>query len=159
MQLYTFDYQLQNITPVSAPLDQPPIGPAPSSAAPLVAAVESLLPQGSPTALSTSLRSLLDEYRGNSLAAVVVLTDGIASAGDDERLSRVATLAQERGVPLYTIGVGSRDPARDLELFDLLAEEVVSLGEPLTLAFRQRAFGLAGQTTEVRVTAAGRPRR
>ncbi|MCA9053833.1 MAG: hypothetical protein KDA75_08345, partial [Planctomycetaceae bacterium] len=95
------------------------------------------------------------EYRGSSLAAVVVFTDGIASAGEETRLSRAAPRARDVGVPLYPVAVGSRDPVKDLELYDLLADDVAFLGEPVTLRVRHRSFGLRGQTTTLKLFVEG----
>lgn len=148
VRLYAFDDHLSSLDPP----DSTAVAPVGDAASAIIA---ELTPAGSPTALRAPLRALFDEYRGHSPAAVVVFSDGVASAGDDQRLSQAAALAVERGVPLYPIGIGSRDPARDLEVFDLMAEDVVGLGEPVLLSFRSRSFGLDGQRTEVRVTAAG----
>jgi hypothetical protein len=148
VRLYTFDQHLRLLDGSSAAVEHDP-------AASLVAAVEGVMPAGTPTAPAAALRELLEDFRGHQPAAVILLTDGIASAGPMDALSRGATSAREQGVPLFPVGVGSRDPLRDLELFDLLSPDVVSLGEPATLTLRQRSFGLTGQTTELTVTVTG----
>ncbi len=115
------------------------------------ALLEQLAPEGRETAVGTAVRDVLEEFRGSSLSAIL-LTDGITTTRDDARLSQAASDAQAAGVPLYTVGIGSDSPARDLELFDLLAPDSVYLGDPATLTFRRRSYGLAGKEVTVRLT-------
>ncbi len=121
----------------------------------LLAAVNRLTIEGGVTAPATAVRQVLEEHRGRSLSGIILFTDGVATVGEEERLSVAARWARERGVPLFPVGVGSDDPARDIELYDLLSDDVVYIGDPVTLAVRVRNFGYAGQTTELRVAAEG----
>lgn len=52
--------------------------------------------------LGASVTQVLDDFGGRPLAAVVMFTDGVTTAGED--LAKVA--ARRRGVPLYLIGIG-----------------------------------------------------
>ena len=150
VRLYHFDEHLR--------IDRPPeedSGPAEPEET--FRAIREWEAEGAPTAPGTALTELLEQSRGDNLAAVVLFTDGVASAGEGTRLSRAAPRAREVGVPLYPIAVGSRDPVRDLELFDLLGEEVVLLGDPVTLTLQVRHSGYSGRTVQLEVAAEGRP--
>lgn len=145
VQLYAFDEHARALDTEGGATDLTPE---------LLSAVGRLTASGAGTAPATAVREVLDEFRGHPLSGIVLFTDGIANR-DDERLTRAAALARQRGVPLFPVGVGGPDPERDLELFDLLADEVAYLGEPLTLGLQYRSFGLAGQSSRLTVTVLG----
>jgi uncharacterized membrane protein len=71
-------------------------------------------PTGSATSIYASLRSVLQEGRDRSLAAIILASDGIDTAGgiSSEQLAELAAL----GVPVHTIGVGRDALPEDLEL-------------------------------------------
>jgi hypothetical protein len=111
-----------------------------------------LTPTGNETRPAAAVRRVLDDLRGVSPSAVVVLTDGVSTTGEADALSAVAPLAAQRRTPLYPVGIGSGGPARDLELYDLTADEVAFLGDPVRVAARFRAFGLRGKRVRVALT-------
>jgi hypothetical protein len=151
LRMYVFDEHLRPL-----PLEPEMDASAASSAVELrERRLRELTPTGSRTAPAAAVKELLEEHRGSELAAAVLLTDGAATTGDEERLSLGAELARERGVPLYAIGIGSDQPALDVELYDPLAEEVVYLGDPVTVSFRVRSFGYAGEMATLRLMKAG----
>jgi len=123
----------------------------------LATAIRQLIADGPQTRPAPVVIATLDEFRGGSLAAVVVLTDGIATVSDREQLSEAAQAAREQGVPLYIIGIGSEQPVRDVELFDVRAESNVYLGDPVTLRFRVRNHGFAGKELTIRLSEQGDP--
>lgn len=116
-------------------------------------AIRQLSASGLQTRPGPAVQNVLDSFRGTEPAAIVVLTDGIASSGDEDLLSRAAQSLHEPRVPLYPIAIGSADPTRDLELYDLYSETVAFLNDPLTFEFRVKAFGYANRkvTFELRL--------
>src|SRR5262249_26341129 len=86
----------------------------PADLEPALAKVRALEAHGAQTRLGDGLRQVLTELRGAPPSAIVLFTDGQTTEG--EPLSKAAELAQRKGVPLYPIGLGSSEPARDLEL-------------------------------------------
>jgi uncharacterized membrane protein len=76
---------------------------------------------GSATSIADSLVSILSDARSESLAAVVLSSDGIDTAGgiSADRLAEIAAF----GVPVHTIGVGRDAIAEDLELSQVLLPE------------------------------------
>jgi hypothetical protein len=104
---------------------------------------------GEQTRPGPAVRRVLNELRGTPPTAVVILTDGIASTTEADRLSEVAPLAYSRLVPLYAVGVGSEDPARDLQLYGVLVEKVAFVGDPLTFFYNLKAGGFDGEDVTV----------
>ncbi len=104
-----------------------------------------LRPEGTATRPAAAVRQVLDELRGASPGALVVLSDGVSTTGEADALSNVASLAARRRVPLYPVGVGSDGLTRDIELYDVLADEVAFLGDPVRMTAQFRAFGFRGK--------------
>lgn len=118
-------------------------------------AVRGLQAVGETTRPGPSLQRVLESFRGADPAAVLILTDGIASDDDEDRLSNAAATLGLRAPPLYPVAVGSAEPARDVELSELLADPVAFLNDPVTFAFRVRGFGYPGEVVRLRLRRAG----
>jgi len=98
------------------------------------ATLATLVADGEASRLGDGVQAVLKSFRGSSLTAMIVLTDGVTTAGDD--LPTAGQAAARENVPLYLVGIGdSRDPL-DLLLSDLKADDVVLKGD--TLAFEAR---------------------
>lgn len=108
-------------------------------------------PHGGDSRPGGALRHVLQEFRGTLPAAVIVLTDGISTTGDNDRLSAAAEQARAKAVPLYAVGIGNEEPVRDLALYDTLVDEVAFVDDPVTFQSRVRATGCAGQTIQVQL--------
>ena len=92
--------------------------------------------------LGTALREVLELQRGRPTAAVIMLTDGVTTEG--RSLAEAAEYARRKTVPLFFVGLGNDKPPRDLKLHDLLAEEVVFVGDLVTFEFKLSAEGHEG---------------
>jgi hypothetical protein len=108
-----------------------------------------LQPLGEATRLGDGVRGVLADLRGTPPAAIILLTDGVTTEG--ETLAEAAVYARRKGVPLFTIGLGSEAPVRDLELSDLLVDEVVFVDDMVNFEFKLTGTGLAGRRVEVRL--------
>lgn len=124
----------------------------------LIADLERLLPTGDVTRPAVVVRQVLNQTRGTPPAAIVLLTDGIASSGDADRLSAIVSLARERLVPLYVIGIGSDQPTRDVQLAELIVDDVAFVNDPLIFSAKVKSFGLAGQSATVELRERGQER-
>ncbi len=118
--------------------------------------VEALLPVlsglktgGEQTRPGPAVRKVLNDLRGAPPSAIIILSDGITSTTDADRLTGAAETARGRLVPIFTIGVGSEESTRDLELFDLLADDVAFVNDPIVFHAKLRSFGFAGKEVEV----------
>lgn len=89
--------------------------------------------------LGYAVREVVKRYRGSSLAAVVMLTDGVTTEGED--LIQASRYAAQMGVPLTFIGLGDAHEVRDLILHDLQVEETVFVNDRLVFEARLTAQG------------------
>lgn len=105
--------------------------------------------QGSQSRLGDGARQVLTELRGVPPSAIVLLTDGQTTEG--EPLTKAAELAARKGVPLYTVGLGSSEPARDLELTELLVDDVVFVDDIVRFQAKLLARGFQGEKLAVRL--------
>lgn len=99
------------------------------------------------TRLGDGVKQVLSEFRGSPPAAIVALTDGVVTAGVP--LSDAADNARQRGVPLYTVGLGRDVPPHDIELADMLVDEVVFANDLVIFQAQVKASGLEGQAAKI----------
>src|SRR5262249_50331202 len=92
---------------------------------------------------------VLTELRGAPPSAIVLLSDGQTTEG--EALPKAAELAARKGVPLFTVGLGSPEPARDLELSELLVDDVVFVDDAVRFQAKLSAKGVQGEKVAVRL--------
>ncbi len=62
-----------------------------------------------------------------------------------------ADFARAKGIPLFTVGLGSGQPLKDIELADLRVPEVAFVDDILTFKFNLTSVGYAGKPLEVRL--------
>jgi hypothetical protein len=102
---------------------------------------------GDRTRLGSAVRSALDELRGTTPVAILLVTDGVNTEGPG--LPDAADYARRKGVPLLFVGVGSDRPARELKLSDLEVEDRVFVGDLVHFRFQLTAQGFAGKRVSV----------
>lgn len=112
-------------------------------------AVSRLSAEGDASRLGDGVQAVLKAFRGGSLVAVIVLTDGITTAGDD--LPRAARAAARADVPLHLVGIGDVRETLDLAVGDLRSEQVVAKNDELILEARLTATG-PGAPRSIRAT-------
>jgi len=112
---------------------------------------ERLQPRGGETRLGNALRSVLEEESGGPLAGVIVLSDGGQNSGIEPL--EIADLAGEQQTPLYTIGVGSTEPRRNLRVQELNAPSRVYPDDKATVRCLIQSEGFVGRTVEVELYA------
>jgi hypothetical protein len=110
-------------------------------------AVAGLKAHADESRLGTVVRQVLDHFRGSSLAAVVMFTDGVTTR--DENLAQVADYAAQKGVPLFFVGVGDDHELRDLKLHDLQVEDTVYVNDNLVFDARLTGHGYKDLTVPV----------
>jgi hypothetical protein len=107
-----------------------------------------LAPEGESSRLGDAVTSVLKWFRGGSLNAIIMFTDGNTPRDDD--LPESARLAARMGVPLYFVGIGDNQPPPDIILSDLVAEPSMNVKDNLILKFQLKSQGL-GMPNEVPV--------
>jgi len=105
--------------------------------------------------LGKGLRDILESQRGRPTAAVIVLTDGITTVG--RSISEAAGYARRKRVPLFIVGLGDEQPARDLRLTDLLASEAVFVDDVANFDVKLSGEGFPGETVTVTLRRKDRP--
>jgi len=93
---------------------------------------------GRTTALGHTLEQLQERHRGQPLAAVILLTDGIAAdLSDPEKL---------RGLPpIYPVIFGNEGPARDLAVTNNTVTQTSFEDAPVTILAEVSALGFSGE--------------
>jgi hypothetical protein len=129
VHLFTVDAQTRGLTAVDDEA-QLPEGRAD---------IERLKAEGSGSHLGEGVEAVLKAFRGSPLAAIIMFTDGVTTAGDD--LPKAARTASLEGVPLFLVGVGDTWETPDLALTDLQAEDVVGRGDRIAFETRLTARG------------------
>jgi hypothetical protein len=122
---------------------------SPEEIAPALEKLRGVEAKGGQTRLGDNVRKVLTELRGAPPSAIVLLTDGQTT--DGESLAKAAEFAARKGVPLFPIGLGNPEPARDLELTDLLVEEVVFVDDLVRFQAKLVAHGFSGQEVVIRL--------
>jgi hypothetical protein len=113
----------------------------------LAAAVRHVEALGESTRLGDGIATVIDDLRGNPPSAVVVFSDGVNTEGSS--LADAAARARRKGVPLFTIALGSETPIRDVELTDVLVDEVVFVDDVVNFEFKLTATGMDGHNIRV----------
>jgi hypothetical protein len=94
---------------------------------------------GSSSQLGGAIRQVLNDFRGSSLSAIVMLTDGVTTEGED--LAQAGQYAAQMGVPLYFVGIGDQHEARDLVLHDVQVDETCFVNDRLIFEAKLTAQG------------------
>jgi hypothetical protein len=114
-----------------------------------VRTIRGLRAEGESTQLGGAVRQVLNDFRGSSLAAIIALTDGITTEG--EELASASRYAAQLGVPLLFIGIGDDRERRELKLHDLQVEDSVYVNDRLVFEGRLTAQGYT-EPRAVRIT-------
>jgi hypothetical protein len=113
----------------------------------LAEAVRRAEPEGETTRLGQGLRSVLNDLRGAPPAAIILLSDGVTTEG--ETLAEASSYARRKGVPVFTVGLGSESPAKDLALGDLLADEIVFVDDVINFEFTLAGPGFGNRDVKI----------
>src|SRR5207248_3073645 len=121
----------------------------PSQCAKMLDDLMDVAPTGESSQLGAGVESVLKTFRGGSLNAIVMFTDGVTTRGED--LVGASRTAARAGVPLHLIGIGDATEPPDLILSDLRAEDVIHVNYRLVIEARLTAQG-PGMPDSVPVT-------
>lgn len=102
---------------------------------------------GTTTALGQALRDAIDAHKGQTLAGVLVLTDGQSNIGIDP--VRVAGRAGRDKVPIVSLAVGTSHGPRNAVLAGIEASPVVFVQDPTEVSVMVESRGLEGTTAQV----------
>jgi hypothetical protein len=98
---------------------------------------------------------VLDDLRGTPPSAIILLSDGITTTSDAEKLTTIAETAKNKLVPIYTVALGSEEPTRDLQIYGLLAEDFAFVNDPVVFNAKLKSYGYENQEVQVRLKQKG----
>jgi hypothetical protein len=110
-------------------------------------AIQGLRPEGDSSQLGAGVQQVLGDFRGSALAAIIMLTDGVTTEGED--LVQAGRQAAKAGVPLFFVGIGDAHEVRDLKLHDLQVEDTVYVHDRIVFEARLTAQGYTDLTVPV----------
>jgi uncharacterized membrane protein len=102
------------------------------------------------THIGASLEQLLTQSEGLPLGAVILLSDGGDNSGGVD--PGVVEALRNHRIPVYTVGFGAEQSARDVEIEDVVVASRALAGSRLsaTVKFQQHGFAGARSTLTVR---------
>ncbi len=83
---------------------------------------------GNATAMGEAIKSVENRFKDENLAGIVVLSDGANNLGQDPVLA-----ARSAGVPVFTCGVGTYLPPRDVSIQRIAYPDVGYVGDQIAL--------------------------
>ncbi|MFO0904119.1 MAG: hypothetical protein U0939_14040 [Pirellulales bacterium] len=104
-------------------------------------------PRGTETRLADAIEFLVNKERGGPIAGIVVFSDGGRNAGQPLQLAIEA--AQNAGIPITCVGLGSDQRPVNLRVVDLEAPDRVFPGDKFALTGMVQGFGTGGKTAKV----------
>ena len=101
--------------------------------------------------LAGALSALTDRYRGRSVAGVIIVSDGGDTSGREPAL-----VAADGDVPVYVVGVGAPEIARDREVIGLTVGEAPLPESVVDLSASVVSHGFGAEPIEIRLLEDGR---
>lgn len=98
------------------------------------------------TSIANSIKEVANAYRDNSLAGIILLSDGIETS--TRQPEAVAHDLGVRGIPLYTLGTGIPDPD-DISIRNVIAQDVAFVGDTVPVRVQIRSKGYEKRTTDL----------
>lgn len=99
---------------------------------------------GQRTDISAALRTVSNAMSERSYGAVVLVSDGTITAGDNPIYG-----AERAGLPVYTVGVGDTTQPKDVVALSLLANAVCYVGQAVPISVELRSTGFNAATATV----------
>ena len=113
--------------------------------------VPPLNPEGQATDMGRAIREAQRLAAGTPLAGIVIVSDGQNTAGTDP--GAAASLAGEKNVPIFTVGVGNPADPINLRIADLWMPENVFRGDPMAIQASVEARGIDSGAAEIELFA------
>ena len=111
----------------------------PDACAELLKDLMDVRPTGDASLLGSDISTVLKSFRGNSLNAIIMFTDGVSTGGED--WATAAKQAARAGVPLHLVGVGDAAETPDLAITEFRAEDTINLNDRLVMLLKVRSQG------------------
>ena len=105
---------------------------------------------GETTDIPTALNATLNNLQGVPLSGVVIFSDGADRSGED--ITKLAFRMRERKVPVHTVGIGSPEGIRDIEVVKVDAPRTAEEDFPVEIwaTLRRKGYGPREVTLRLR---------
>ncbi|MFM7149019.1 MAG: vWA domain-containing protein, partial [Gemmataceae bacterium] len=113
-------------------------------------------PQNDASLLGSAVRQVLNDFRGVSLTAIIMFTDGVTTEGED--IPDAAGYSAQMGVPLFLVGLGDAQELRDVFIHDLQCEESVYVNDRIIFEFKLTAEGYSNVSIPISLSEKGQDR-
>jgi len=107
----------------------------------------SLKAQGALTDISKALSTAINDWKGQQISGVVLITDGNYNAGEDP-----IRYVQKVGIPIYTVGVGQTKAMRDIQITRVEANPIAYVDHTFPIKVAINSGGYDGKEVMVTVT-------
>lgn len=111
---------------------------------------ELLAPRAQETRLGDAVQYAVLQERGGPISGIIVISDGQSNAGTAP--AAATAVAQEAGIPIHTIAVGSDRPPTNVRVVDVEAPPRVYPGDRFEIKGYLQAFHIQGRSVAVRLT-------
>ena len=115
-----------------------------------MAPVELIEANGETTNIPAALNETLDNLQGVPLSGVVILSDGADASGED--ITKLAFRMRDRKVPVHTVGIGSPEGIKDIEVVKVDAPRTAEEDFPVEIwaTIRRKGYGPREVTLRLR---------
>ena len=105
---------------------------------------------GETTNIPAALNETLDNLQGVPLSGVVILSDGADASGED--ITKLAFRMRDRKVPVHTVGIGSPEGIKDIEVVKVDAPRTAEEDFPVEIwaTIRRKGYGPREVTLRLR---------
>ena len=111
--------------------------------------LSTLAPRGTSTQIGSAIQAIVNKEKGGPIAGIVLFSDGQSNAGLS--VDRATAAANNAGIPIYTVGIGSAEQPKNVLVADLQAPARVFPGDKFQIKGLVKAFGLEGRTARVQL--------
>ncbi len=108
-----------------------------------------LVATGESTAIGEMMAQVMNELRGQPVAAIVLFSDGRNTNGQDP--VAWTRMQAEHGLvpPIYAVGVGNPADPRDIKVVDVTAPDVARARDKVEFAVKVKSYGFDGETVHI----------
>ena len=111
---------------------------------------EQLAPRGIATRLGAAVEHVVSSSRGTALAGILLITDGCQNQGTSA--SRAIAMASDANIPVYVIGIGSEQPARNIRVSEIEAPGRVFPNDKFKVNGIVQSYGFQDESVRVRLS-------
>jgi hypothetical protein len=105
---------------------------------------EKLKPEGRLTKIGEALKEVAADLKGQPVAGFLLFSDGCENAGLNALEMATELKKNDPPIPVHTVGVGSPDAPRDIQVMNPEAEETILVGDEwqVTVTVRQHGYDM-----------------